>query len=38
MACENGRAVAEDGEGGFVHLSPSCSVHRGRHIAHSCRA
>jgi hypothetical protein len=38
VASENGRAIAAYGEGGFVHLSPSCSVHRVRNIAHSCRA
>jgi hypothetical protein len=38
IACEYGRTVAEYGEGGFLHLSPSCSVHRGRHRAHPCRA
>jgi len=38
ITCEYRRAVAAYGEGGCLHLSPYCSVNRGRHIAHSCRA
>src|SRR5262245_38994564 len=35
MAGKDGRAVAAYGEGGCLHLSPSCSVRRGCHRAHS---
>jgi hypothetical protein len=38
ITCKYERAVAEYSEGGFLHVSPYYSVHRGRNIAHACRA
>src|SRR5262245_5636059 len=38
MAGKDGRAVAAYGEGGCLHVSPSCAVHRGCHRDRSWRA